>query len=100
MTPDVPPAHEHRPQVDLPEWMRNPTPARRTLGRRVSELVEQVPALRAARRALWRRWDRPRWSERHPVVSAILSFFGVAVTATALVTGTLYLFHKMLRGEL
>ncbi|WP_320065311.1 hypothetical protein [Micromonospora sp. RTGN7] len=51
-----------------------------------------MPALRAARRALWRWRDRSRFSERHPVVSAIVSFVVVAAVATTLVAGTLYLF--------
>lgn len=100
MTSEKPPSHEHRARVDLPEWMRNPTPPRRTLGRRLSELVEQQPVLREARRSVWRWRDRTRWSESHPGLTAVVSFLVVAATATALVTGTLYLFHLIMRGEI
>ncbi|MCM0677922.1 hypothetical protein NCC78_25070 [Micromonospora phytophila] len=100
MTSDRPPSHEHRARVDLPEWMRNPTPPRRTLARRISELVERQAGLRAARRSLWRWRDRTRWSESHPGLTAVVSFFLVAATATALVTGTLYLFSLIMSGEI
>ncbi|MFJ8577612.1 hypothetical protein [Micromonospora sp. NPDC093277] len=85
----------HRARVELPEWMRNPEPPRRTLGRRLSGFVDGVPALRAARHRLWRWRDRSRFSERHPVVSAIVSFFVVLVVATCLVVGTWYLFYMI-----
>ncbi|GAA4562293.1 hypothetical protein GCM10023176_03060 [Micromonospora coerulea] len=91
---------DNRPRVDLPDWMRNPEPPRRTLGRRLSDLVDGIPALRTGRRALWRWRDRSRFSERHQVVSAIVWFVVVAVVATLLVAGTLYLFGKLRRGEL
>lgn len=79
--------------------MRNPEPPRRTLGRRLSELVDGVPALRSARRRIWAWRDRSRFSERHPVISAIVSFVVVAVVATVLVVGTLYLFHLIISGR-
>ncbi|WP_229401152.1 hypothetical protein [Micromonospora okii] len=79
--------------------MRNPEPVRRTPAGRLMDLVEAVPVLRAARRALWRRRDRSRFSERHPVVSAIVSFVVVAAVATVLVAGALYLFAKMQAGD-
>ncbi|MCX4386045.1 hypothetical protein OG777_03775 [Micromonospora peucetia] len=94
-----PPAHEHRARVELPEWMREPTPPRLTIGRRVSELVERLPALREARLSLWRWRDRTRWSESHPRITAVVSFFVVAAVATVLVTGALYLFHLIMLGE-
>ncbi|MFE9690544.1 hypothetical protein [Micromonospora sp. NPDC005806] len=93
------PSHQHRPRVDLPDWMRNPEPPRRTLGRRLSDLIDAVPALSATRRRLWAWRDRTRFSERHPVLSAIVSFVFVAVVATFLVVGTLYLLYKIRRGE-
>ncbi|MEU4479621.1 hypothetical protein AB0F68_16415 [Micromonospora sp. NPDC023966] len=96
----TPPSHQHRPRVDLPDWMRNPEPPRRTLGRRVSDFVDGVPALAAARRRLWAWRDRTRFSERHPVVSAITSFVVVAVVATTLVVGTLYLLYKITNREI
>ncbi|MEU0154840.1 MULTISPECIES: hypothetical protein [Micromonospora] len=96
----TPPSHEHRPRVDLPEWMRNPEPPRRTLGRRLSDLVDGVPALAAARRRLWAWQGRTRFSERHPAVSAIVSFVVVAVVATVLVVGTLYLLYKITHHEI
>ncbi|MFG1655746.1 hypothetical protein ACGFIY_04380 [Micromonospora chersina] len=96
----TPPSHQHRPRVDLPDWMRNPEPPRRTLGRRLSDLIDGVPALAAARRQLWAWRGRTRFSERHPVVSAIVSFVVVAVVATVLVVGTLYLFHKIRQHEI
>lgn len=95
----TPPAHEHRARVDLPEWMRNPEPPRRTLGRRLSEFVDGVPALRAARHGMWAWRDRSRFSERHPVVSAIASFVVVAAVATCLVVGTLYLFYRIAHDQ-
>ncbi|MGC5017803.1 hypothetical protein [Micromonospora sp. DT47] len=96
----TPPSHEHRARVDLPDWMRNPEPPRRTPGRLLSRLVEAVPALRDARRAVWRWRDRARFSDKHPVVSAIVSFVVVAVVATLLVGGALYLFGRMMAGDL
>lgn len=96
----TPPSHEHRARVDLPDWMRNPEPPRRTLGRRLSELVDGVPALAATRRRLWAWRDRTRFSERRPVLSAIVSFVFVAVVATCLVVGTLYLFHRIRQREI
>ncbi|GHJ13285.1 MULTISPECIES: hypothetical protein [unclassified Micromonospora] len=90
-----PPTGPHRARVDLPDWMRAPEPPRRTLGRRVSELVDGVPALAAARRRLWARRDRTRFSERRPVLSAIVSFVVVAVTATLLVAGASYLLWRI-----
>ncbi|WP_406036799.1 hypothetical protein OG799_20420 [Micromonospora sp. NBC_00898] len=96
----TPSSSGNRPRVDLPDWMRNPEPPRRTLGRRLSDLVDGVPALRAARRGLWRWRDRSRFGERHPVGSAIVSFVVVAVVATLLIAGALYLFGKIMRGEL
>ncbi|WP_433286148.1 hypothetical protein [Micromonospora sp. CA-244673] len=96
----TPPSHEHRPRVDLPEWMRNPEPPRRTLGRRLSDLVDGVPVLAATRRRLWAWRDRTRFSERHPALSAIVSFVVVAVVATVLVVGTLYLLYKITHHEI
>lgn len=96
----TPPSHEHRARVDLPEWMRSPEPPRRTLGRRLSELVDAVPALRAGQRAIWRWRDHSRLSERHPAMTAIVSFVLVAVAATLLVAGAMYLFGKMMLHEL
>lgn len=52
MTSDRPPGHEHRARVDLPQWMRDPTPKRRTPARYVDDLIEGWPPLRAARRAV------------------------------------------------
>jgi hypothetical protein len=95
----TPPSHEHRPRVDLPEWMRNPEPPRRTLGRRLSDLVDGVPALAAARRRFWAWRDRTRFSERHPALSSIVSFVVVAVVATTLVVGALYLLAKIRNHE-
>ncbi|SBT53363.1 hypothetical protein [Micromonospora auratinigra] len=92
------PSHQHRPRVDLPDWMRNPEPPRRTPGRRLSDLVDSVPRLHAARRRLWAWRDRSRFGERHPVVAAIGSFVFVGVTATCLVVGTLYLLYQIRRG--
>ncbi|MEV4842494.1 hypothetical protein AB0K20_04630 [Micromonospora matsumotoense] len=91
----TPPPPEHRARVELPEWMRHPEPPRRTLGRRLSGLVEAVPALRQARRSLWRWRDRSRFSERHPVVAGITSFVLVATVATLLVGGALYLLGRI-----
>ena len=59
-----------------------------------------MPALATARRRLWAWQGRTRFSERHPVVSAIASFVVVAVVATVLVVGTLYLFHKIRQHEI
>ncbi|SCE63842.1 hypothetical protein [Micromonospora mirobrigensis] len=100
MSDPTPPTGGHRARVDLPDWMRNPEPPRRTPGRRISELVDSVPALHEARRRIWRWRDRTRYSERHPVISAVVSFFVVALTATLLITGTLYLFHQITHHEL
>ncbi|MFU8850561.1 hypothetical protein ACNAW0_06215 [Micromonospora sp. SL1-18] len=94
------PSHQHRPRVDLPEWMRNPEPPRRTIDRRLSEFIDGAPALRAARHRLWAWRDRSRFSERHPVLSAIVSFFVVWIVATCLVVGTMYLYHMILSGEI
>ncbi|WP_089153741.1 hypothetical protein [Micromonospora sp. NBS 11-29] len=88
---DARPAPPHRARVDLPDWMRNPEPPRRTLGRRLSDLVDRVPPLAATRRRIWAWQGRTRFSERHPAAAAIGSFVFVAVTATLLVVGTLYL---------
>ncbi|MFF0653935.1 hypothetical protein [Micromonospora tulbaghiae] len=85
------PSPPHRARVDLPEWMRHPEPPRRTLGRRLSGLVDRVPALAAARRRMWAWRGRSRFGDRHPALAAIGSFVFVAVTATLLVVGTLYL---------
>ncbi|WP_433348307.1 hypothetical protein [Micromonospora sp. CA-111912] len=95
----TPPPHERHARVDLPEWMRNPEPPRRTLGRRLSDLVDATPGLREARRTLWRWQERSRFSERHPVVSAIVSFVVVATVATILVAGTAYVFARMQLGD-
>ncbi|WP_405112516.1 hypothetical protein OG559_03875 [Micromonospora sp. NBC_01405] len=95
----TPPPQEHHARVDLPEWMRNPEPPRRTLGRRLSDLVDAAPGLREARRALWRWRERSRFSERHPVVSAIVSFVVVATVATILVAGAAYLFARVQAGD-
>ncbi|MER5704248.1 hypothetical protein ABT023_20240 [Micromonospora sp. NPDC002296] len=94
----TPPSREHHARVDLPEWMRNPEPPRRTLGRRLSDLVDATPGLREARRALWRRRERSRFSERHPAVSAIVSFVVVATVATILVAGAAYVLARMRAG--
>ncbi|WBB72229.1 hypothetical protein O7602_21250 [Micromonospora sp. WMMD1128] len=91
----TPPAEPHRARVDLPDWMRNPEPARRTPGRRLSDLVDGVPALAAVRQRFWAWQGRSRFSERHPAASAILSFVFVAVTATLLVGGASYLFWRI-----
>ncbi|MEV4492637.1 hypothetical protein AB0K04_21275 [Micromonospora coxensis] len=95
-----PPSHEHRARVDLPEWMRNPEPPRRTPGRLVSDLVDRAPGLRELRRAVWRWQAHRRFSERHPVLSAIVSFVFVAATATVLIAGAVYLFGRMREGTL
>ncbi|ADU07271.1 hypothetical protein AB0N38_04660 [Micromonospora aurantiaca] len=86
-----PPAPPHRARVDLPDWMRHPEPPRRTPGRRLSDLVDRVPALAAARRRMWARQGRTRFGDRHPALAAIGSFVFVAVTATLLVVGMLHL---------
>ncbi|MEV7328612.1 hypothetical protein [Micromonospora sp. NPDC093244] len=92
MTPDQRPAHEHRNPVDLPDWMRQPTPARRTPARLLDGLVERQPRLDAARRAWWRWRDRTRWGDSHPHVVAVVSFVVAAVLGTAAVFGAYYLF--------
>ncbi|MBO4207908.1 hypothetical protein [Micromonospora echinofusca] len=86
-------------RTPLPEWLRNPEPPRMTVGRRVSAWVDGRPRLRAARRAWWARRSRTRWSERHPVPAAIISFVTVAATASVLVAGTLYLFFLIKEGQ-
>ena len=95
---DAPPPH--RARVDLPDWMRNPEPPRRTLGRRLSDLVDGVPALAAARHRMWAWQGRTRFGERHPTVAAIGAFVFVLVTATLLVVGTLYLGWAIRQGRI
>ncbi|MFV2111439.1 hypothetical protein ACFHW0_03740 [Micromonospora sp. LOL_025] len=97
MTPDGRRAHDHRARVDLPDWMRNPTPPRRTLGRRVTDLVERLPGLRAARQSLWRWRDRTGLMESHPVITTILSVLVALTGTTALVAGLFYWLHLTLR---
>ncbi|MEV6372189.1 hypothetical protein [Micromonospora musae] len=99
MSTHRPPSHEHRSRVDLPDWMRNPTPPRRGVGRRISELVERLPVLRDARRSLWRWRDRTRWSESHPRTAAVVSFFVVGAVATVLIGGARYLFLLFMSGD-
>ncbi|MEU0550311.1 hypothetical protein [Micromonospora sp. NPDC005979] len=99
MTPDRRPAHEHHARVDLPQWMRNPTPKRRSPARYVDDLIERSPALRTARRAMWRRRDRARWSETHPHLVAVLSFIVAAVLGTALVTAAYYVLALATSGD-
>ncbi|MBQ1016297.1 hypothetical protein KBX71_00270 [Micromonospora sp. D93] len=99
MTTDRPPGHEHRARVDLPDWMRHPTPQRRTPARHVDDLIEGWPALRAARRAVWHWRGRRRWSESHPHLVAVLSFVVAAALGTALVTGTYYLLALATSGD-
>ncbi|MFG1778373.1 hypothetical protein ACGFIG_18320 [Micromonospora sp. NPDC049048] len=99
MAPDTRPAHEHHARVDLPDWMRNPTPPRRTLGRHVADLVERLPVLRGARRSLWRWRDRRRVTESRPVVT--VAVFIVPVTATfALAAWFFYWLYLSLRDTL
>ncbi|MGK5444940.1 hypothetical protein ACSNN7_24365 [Micromonospora sp. URMC 105] len=95
-----PPSHEHRARVDLPEWMRNPEPPRRTPSRLLSELADRTPVLRELRRAMWRWRAHARFSERHPVLSAVVSFVFVAAAATVLVAGAAYLLGRMREGTL
>ena len=97
---DVPPPPPHRARVDLPDWMRNPEPPRRTVGRRLSDLVDGVPALAATRRRMWAWQGRTRFGERHPTVAAIGAFVFVLVTATLLVVGTLYLAWAIRQGRI
>ncbi|MCZ7473839.1 hypothetical protein [Micromonospora sp. WMMC273] len=97
---DAPPSPPHRARVDLPDWMRNPEPPRRTLGRRLSDLVDGVPALAAARRRIWAWQGRTRFGERHPTMAAIGAFVFVLVTATLLVVGTLYLAWAIRQGRI
>jgi hypothetical protein len=99
MTPKVPSSHERRARVDLPEWMRNPPPPKMTLRRRLSRYVESHPALRDIRRSWWRWCSRTRWAERHPVATAVFSFFFVLVTAIVAVNAMLYLFYLILTGQ-
>ncbi|MFF5179135.1 hypothetical protein ACFY2Q_14045 [Micromonospora sp. NPDC000316] len=99
MTPDRRPAHQHRARVDLPQWMRQPAPKRRTPARYVDDLLERWPALRTARRVVWHWRDRTRWSESHPNLVAVLSFVVAAVLGTALVTGAYYLLALATSGE-
>ncbi|MFG3681653.1 hypothetical protein ACGF5H_16280 [Micromonospora chalcea] len=97
---DAPPPPPHRARVDLPDWMRNPEPPRRTLGRRLSGLLDGVPALAAARRRMWAWQGQTRFGERHPTVAAIGSFVFVLVTATLLVVGMLYLAWAIRQGRI
>ncbi|RAO34938.1 hypothetical protein PSN13_02708 [Micromonospora saelicesensis] len=99
MTSDRPPGHEHRARVDLPQWMRQPTPTRRSPARYVDDLIEGWPALRTARRAVWHWRGRTRWSESHPNIVAVLSFVVAAVLGAALVTGAYYLLALATSGE-
>ncbi|MFJ2083041.1 hypothetical protein ACI2KV_11375 [Micromonospora chokoriensis] len=99
MTSDRPPGHEHRARVDLPQWMRDPTPKRRTPARYVDDLIEGWPPLRAARRAVWHWRSRSRWGESHPHIVAVLSFVVAAVIGTVLVTGAYYLLALATSGE-
>lgn len=94
----TPAAHEHRARVDLPEWMRNPTPPRRTPGRLVSELLDRLPVLRQARRSLWQWRDRTRLTESRPVIT--VAVFLVTATGTiAVVGGAFYLLYLSLRDD-
>ncbi|MEU2662774.1 hypothetical protein [Micromonospora sp. NPDC007220] len=99
MTPDTRRAHDHHAPVDLPDWMRNPTPPRRTLGRRVTDLVERLPVLRAARRSLWRWRDRDRLTESRPMISVVV-FLVTAMATFALVAGLFYWLYLTLRDTL
>ncbi|MGW3783162.1 hypothetical protein ACWD5Z_01145 [Micromonospora chokoriensis] len=99
MTSDRPPGHEHRARVDLPQWMRDSTPKRRTPARYVDDLIEGSPPLRAARRAVWHWRSRSRWGESHPHIVAVLSFVVAAVIGTVLVTGAYYLLALATSGE-
>ncbi|WP_334608327.1 hypothetical protein [Micromonospora sp. CPCC 205546] len=93
------PAHEHRARVDLPEWMRNPTPPRRTPGRVAAELLDRLPVLRAARRSLWRRHDPTQRTESRPVVTVVV--FLATVTGTiALVGWFFYWLYLSLRDTI
>ncbi|MEV1289997.1 hypothetical protein [Micromonospora sp. NPDC049679] len=92
------PAHATRERVELPEWMRNPPPPRMTLGRRWSRWVSARPRLQAAREAWWAWRDRSRLSDRYPRATPVISFVIVAVTATVLVAGALYLSVRILTG--
>jgi hypothetical protein len=93
------PAHEHRARVDLPEWMRNPTPSRRTPGRLASELLDRLPMLREARRSLWRWRDRTRLTESHPVVTVVV-FLATATGTIALVGWFFYWMYLTLRDTI
>ncbi|WP_433391518.1 hypothetical protein [Micromonospora sp. KLBMP9576] len=75
-----PPAHDHRARVDLPEWMRNPTPPRRTPGRLASELLDRLPVLGTARRSLWRWRDRTPDAQSRPVVAVVVFLATTALT--------------------
>jgi hypothetical protein len=78
-------SEQQRQQSALPEWMRNPPPARLTLGRRFSGVLNRRPAWTALQRRWWAWQDRQRLYQRFPIAFKIVAFFVAWVIATVLV---------------
>lgn len=95
---DNPPARATGP-VALPQWMRDPGAVPATRRHRLSRRLAGQPALAALRRGLRRRWDRPTLTDRYPRAMPIVSFVLVAVVATILISGALYVFGKLRSGQ-
>ncbi|MDG4792473.1 hypothetical protein [Micromonospora sp. WMMD1082] len=78
----------------LPDWMRDPPPARRTLGTRLTESVAALPGAGAVRRRWWAWQGRERLHQRYPNTVKI-----VAMAVSFVVSLALVLFAYALYGQ-
>lgn len=83
-------------RVNLPAWMRDPDSQPKTLRRRLRLWLDRQPLLAAVHRFWWRMLSRRTLTDRYPRAMPIVSFVLVALTASALITAVLYLFHQLL----
>jgi hypothetical protein len=77
MSSQDPVRERERPQRQtmLPDWMRDPPPARRTVGARVAGVLVRIPGVSRAREAWWAWRERRRLSDRFPKTVKIAAFF-------------------------
>ncbi|SCL31987.1 hypothetical protein [Micromonospora inyonensis] len=76
----------------LPDWMRDPPPARLTLGDRVTARLLRVPGAPRLRHAWWMWRDRQRLHQRFPNSFKIVAFFVSWGLAVALLLAAYALF--------
>ncbi|MFY1635122.1 hypothetical protein ACN27F_17920 [Solwaraspora sp. WMMB335] len=94
-TGDITEPPRGRPPVALPDWMRNPEPAKVTMGRQVTAAVLRLPGGPMVRRAWWRWQRRRRLHRRFPILVPLVAMPLAFIATMALLSFVYWLFARI-----